>query len=72
MSAKIDARGLSCPQPVLMTLHAIKTEKADEIEILTDTETSKENVVRSAARQGWSVIDILEEEGNFRVKIRKK
>lgn len=71
MVKTIDARGLSCPQPVLMTLEEIKAGKADEIVVLVDNDASKENVSRAAASRGWTVADIDEKEGVFHVKIRK-
>ena len=45
MSEKIDARGLSCPQPVVLTQRAIKNGKAD-FQVIVDNETAKENVIR--------------------------
>ncbi|MBW2558717.1 MAG: sulfurtransferase TusA family protein [Deltaproteobacteria bacterium] len=71
MSAKIDARGLSCPQPVLMTLDEIKAGKTSEIEIIVDTETSKENVSRAATSQGWKVTDVSEEDNEYAISIKK-
>ncbi|MFP3928301.1 MAG: sulfurtransferase TusA family protein [Desulfobacteraceae bacterium] len=71
MSQIVDARGLSCPQPVLMTLDEIKRQAKGEIEILVDTDTSKENVSRAAQSQGWRIIEVSEEEGGYRVSIRK-
>ena len=55
MSKIVDARGLSCPQPVLLTLNEIKKINKGEIVILVDTDTSKENVSRAATTQGWQV-----------------
>jgi TusA-related sulfurtransferase len=71
MSSLVDARGLSCPQPVLMTLDEIKKINKGEIEILVDTDTSKENVSRAAENQHWQVTEILEEGEGYRVKICK-
>lgn len=71
MSTKVDARGLSCPQPVLMTIDEIKTGTASEIEVIVDTETSKENVSRAARSQGWKVADVREEGDEYRILIRK-
>lgn len=50
---KIDARGLSCPQPVLETKRAIERAKAGELTVLVDTATSRENVRRFAENAGW-------------------
>ncbi len=69
MSTTVDARGLSCPQPVLMTLNEIKAEKAKKIEILVDTDTAKENVSRAAESQGWTVSDIIEEDNGYKIVI---
>ena len=71
MNTKIDARGLSCPQPVLMTLDEIKTGNTSEIEILVDTDTSQENVSRAAISQGWKVADVREENDEYKITIRK-
>lgn len=71
MSNIVDARGLSCPQPVLMTLDAIKKGEAAELTVMVDTDTSKENVSRVAASQGWTVADVSEDSGGYRVTIKK-
>ncbi|MDD5205090.1 MAG: sulfurtransferase TusA family protein [Desulfobacterales bacterium] len=72
MSHTVDARGLSCPRPVLMTLDEIKRVGKGEIQILVDTETSKENVTRAAASQGWEVRSEQEEGEAYRISIRKE
>ena len=69
MSAIVDARGLSCPQPVLMTMDEIKKTSKGEIEILVDTDTSKENVSRAAENKGWAVKDVKDEGVGYRVTI---
>lgn len=71
MSKKVDARGLSCPQPVLMTLDVIKTGETNELEILVDTDTSKENVIRAAQSQGWTVSNISDEGECYKIEIKK-
>jgi TusA-related sulfurtransferase len=71
MGSVVDARGLSCPQPVLMTLGEIKKLGKEEIEVLVDTDTSKENVSRAAESQGWKVQDIRGEGEGYRIAIRK-
>ena len=71
MSEIVDARGLSCPEPVLLTLEAIKRLNKGEIEILVDTDTSKENVSRAAQSMEWQIIDISQEGTAYKVKIKK-
>lgn len=54
MAKVVDARGLSCPQPVILTRHAIE-EGEFPIEVWVDTVTSRENVRRAAQRVGLQV-----------------
>jgi len=72
MSIIVDAGGLSCPQPVLMTLNKIKEIQKGEIIIKVDTDTSKENVSRAAQSQGWDVADIQEDETGYRLTLKKE
>ncbi|HEU20319.1 MAG TPA: preprotein translocase subunit TatB [Deltaproteobacteria bacterium] len=71
MSKIIDARGFSCPQPVLMTLDEIRSGEVTELEVLVDTDTSKENVSRAAVSQGWTIIKVREEGDGYAVVIKK-
>lgn len=72
MSIIIDAEGLSCPQPVLLTLNKIKEIKKGEIIIKVDTNTSKENVRRAAQSQGWETTDIREQNRGYQITIEKE
>jgi TusA-related sulfurtransferase len=72
MEKIIDARGLSCPQPVLLTLDGIKSMERGEVSILVDTDTSKENVSRAAESQGWQVIEVKPDESGYNVRIKKE
>ncbi len=69
MSTIVDARGFSCPQPVLMTMDEIKKVSQGEIEIRVDTDTSKENVSRAAESKGWAIKEVKEEGEGYRVII---
>ena len=71
MTTTVDARGLSCPQPVLMTMDEMKKVNKGEILLLVDTDTSKENVSRAAASQGWQVKDVQPEGEGYRITIEK-
>ena len=54
MARTVDARGLSCPQPVILARNAIKTGEFP-IEVLVETVTSRENVRRAAEKLGCTV-----------------
>jgi tRNA 2-thiouridine synthesizing protein A len=71
MSSRIDARGLSCPQPVLMTMAEIRKVQKGEIIVLVDTDTSKENVIRAATDAGWLVTSLASEGDAYEITIAK-
>jgi TusA-related sulfurtransferase len=68
---EVDARGLSCPQPVLETKKALTGRTSGEGTILVDTVTSRENVSRFARSQGWQVTWAESTDGGFRVLLSK-
>ncbi|NVM21070.1 MAG: sulfurtransferase TusA family protein [Desulfobacterales bacterium] len=72
MPETVDASGLSCPQPVIMTLNKIKEVDKGEIEVFVDTDTSKENVSRAAQSQGWDVAEITKSGTGYRMLIKKE
>lgn len=71
MTQTIDARGLSCPQPVLMTLDAIKSSPENQLRVLVDNEASKENVTRAVQSKGWEVLDMKDTAGETELTIQK-
>ena len=72
MSNMVDARGLSCPQPVMLTIEKIKKAKKGEVAILVDTDTSKENVSRAATSKGWKIKGVKQDGTGYRITIAKK
>jgi len=67
--ATVDARGLSCPQPVILARKAIKAGEFP-IEVLVETVTSRENVKRAAEKEGCQV-QVEEAGGEFQLTITK-
>ena len=67
---QVDARGYSCPEPVLMAKEAIESAGPGTVEVLVETETSRENVTRMARSLGCSV-EVVEVGGDFRLTITK-
>jgi TusA-related sulfurtransferase len=53
MRKTLDARGLSCPEPVLRLKQVI--DGADEIELLADNRPCVENCTRFAQSKGFRV-----------------
>jgi len=69
MAHTVDARGLSCPQPVILARSAIQAGEFP-IEVLVETATSRENVRRAAERLGCTV-QVEELEDEFRLTLTK-
>jgi TusA-related sulfurtransferase len=53
MGTAIDAQGLSCPQPVILTRQALQESKSGEVVVLVDTMTQVYNCSRAAEKLGW-------------------
>ncbi len=70
MATTVDARGLSCPQPVLVTRKAMKKAGQGTIEVLVETGTSRDNVSRMARKEGWQV-EVIEVEDGFKLILNK-
>ncbi len=67
----LDARGLSCPQPVLLLMENMKKMGRGSIEVVVDTITSRENVVRAAAMEGWKVSQEEESDQGYKILLEK-
>lgn len=66
----VDARGLSCPMPVVMVQKAIKKDAPAALEVLVDNQCAVENVTRFAKNSGYRVAS--EKDGaDFRLKLSK-
>jgi len=54
MMYTVDARGLSCPQPVILARKAIQSGRLPA-QVLVESVTSRENVRRAAEKLGCTV-----------------
>ncbi len=53
MEYLVDARGLSCPEPLVLTTQAIKENPSGPIKVLVSTAQARDNVMRMAENLGW-------------------
>ena len=53
MPKTVDARGLACPQPVILTRAALG--ESDAVLTIVDNETTRQNVSRMAEKAGYAV-----------------
>jgi selenium metabolism protein YedF len=66
----VDARGLSCPQPVMEARKALTETKALEVTVLVDAEAPAENVARMARAMGCDVM-FQDEGGHIAVRLSR-
>lgn len=64
MAKTIDARGLTCPAPVLLVKDAVEKTGVSALDVLVDNAASVENVTRFLGSKGYSVTDIREGQAN--------
>jgi selenium metabolism protein YedF len=64
--SKVDARGLSCPAPVLETKAVIENGHPEHIQVLVDNEPAKQNVIRFLGSQGYRT-DVVKDDDAFTV-----
>lgn len=65
----VDTRGLSCPEPVILTKNAADSGEK-ELEVLVDTNVSKENVTRFLEGSGYKV-EVKEDGDSFKLVCKK-
>ncbi len=66
----VDARGYSCPMPVVMVQKAVRADAPEELVVLVDDRCAVENVTRFAGSQGYTV-QREELDGEFRLTLKK-
>jgi len=69
MAKIVDARGLECPQPVVLTNKAL--EGSDEVTTIVDNEIAKENVSRLARSKAFRV-EIEEKDALFYLHLTRE
>jgi TusA-related sulfurtransferase len=66
----IDARGLSCPQPVLMVQQAVKKDQPASLTVLVDDRCAVGNITRFANSRGYQV-QVRQEGDEFTLELTK-
>ncbi|MBQ1743208.1 MAG: sulfurtransferase TusA family protein [Oscillospiraceae bacterium] len=66
----IDARGLSCPMPVVMVQKEVQKNAPQELTVQVDSMVCVENITRYAHLQGYEV-SFKEDGGDFVMTLHK-
>ena len=70
MIDRIDARGFSCPQPVVLTRNKMKQMGQGTFEVIVETGTSRDNISRLAKNEGWD-IEVIGQGSEFLLTLKK-
>ena len=71
MEKQVDARGLNCPQPVILTKKALDEMEEGKVVTIVSSETARENVKKLADSMTCSV-DVQEVGGDYYISIFKE
>lgn len=67
----VDCSGLSCPEPAFTAKRVLTSTEAKTVEILVDSATSQNNVLRAGEKAGWRGEAEERADGGFRVVFRR-
>ncbi|HEX3011235.1 MAG TPA: sulfurtransferase-like selenium metabolism protein YedF [Syntrophomonadaceae bacterium] len=70
MGKIIDARGLTCPQPVILTKRAMDQGDKDELVTIVDNDAALENVSKLGKSQGYDV-NVEEQDQTYYIRMNK-
>jgi len=68
----VDARGTSCPGPLLAAKKAIgQIEKGQVMEVLSADEGTKRDIPKWCGKKGYEYLGTIEESGFYKIILRK-
>ncbi len=71
MKQTVDARGLACPEPVIMTKKALESQQVDEVLAIVDNRAALENISRMVKTMNLGSM-VEEQDGLFYISITKE
>jgi tRNA 2-thiouridine synthesizing protein A len=70
MSDNIDCRGLSCPEPVILSRQALINATDNTVTVTVSNAVARDNITRAAKSMGWNV-QVNPEGVDFRLTLSK-
>lgn len=49
---EVDARGYSCPEPLLMTMNAMKENAGEPLHVMVSSSVARDNILDHAKKEG--------------------
>jgi len=67
----LDVRGLSCPEPAMLTREALFALGSGTLTVLSDSFTSRTNIERTGNRIGWKAEVNQDDDETYRITLTK-
>lgn len=67
----LDVRGLSCPEPAMLTREALLALGSGTLIVLTDSYTSRTNIERTGKLAGWKAEITQDADETYRITLTK-
>ncbi len=71
VNINLDVRGLSCPEPVILTKKVLSADAPSSLTVLADNKVAAENIKRLSKSMNYRCA-IQEENGSFHITISKE
>ncbi len=72
VDSTVDARGTSCPGPLLAAKKEIANITSGQVmEVLSADEGTKRDIPKWASKKGHEYLGVIEEDGYFRIYLKK-
>jgi tRNA 2-thiouridine synthesizing protein A len=72
IDSTVDARGTSCPGPLLAAKKEIANITSGQVmEVLSADEGTKRDIPKWASKKGHEYLGVVEEDGYFRIYLKK-
>lgn len=68
---ELDAKGLFCPEPLMMVQDALKKNPGEQIVVEVDTATPRDNILRLARRKKLEATVAESSDGVFTITINQ-
>jgi TusA-related sulfurtransferase len=66
----LDVRGLSCPEPAMLTRETLLALGSGKLIVLSDSFTSRTNIERTGNKIGWKA-EVTQDDETYRIVLTK-
>jgi tRNA 2-thiouridine synthesizing protein A len=67
----LDVRGLSCPEPAMLTRETLKALGQGRLVVVSDSFTSRTNIERTGVMAGWKVAVTQDADETYTITLTK-